>query len=191
MEILSSNLIFIIAGICVVIYLYVTYMTGGVPKQFRTPLHLFTKRKQVFRIEAETRGGLMFPDKRPGYVEIEAAVITKRSGRVWKSWGGQEAIEAGRKREVIYVVRENDPTPLTIGLGAAGGYQGQQIDNETFEDLSNLNQRAAASDAQIDGASKDLVASRMTIALIIGVTGAVLAWGGVFALTVIHGDPTV
>ena len=186
---MNTNIIFIIVGSVGILWFYFTFMRSSVPKRFMTPLYLFTRRFQVYRIEAENRGGLMLPDSGPGYVEQQGAAITRRWGRVWKLWSGPAAIEASRSRETIYIVRENDPTPLTISLGVKGQYQGAQVDNSTFKDLSNLNQREAAANASIEGSTRDANAAKWMIAVLIAVVGAVVAWIGVFAITFIYGEP--
>ncbi len=134
----------------------------------------------------------MLPDEigSPGYVERQSAAITRRSGRIWKAGKSEAARDASRSREKIYDVRENDPNPLTISLTAAEKYQGHQIENLEFKALSNLIQREAAANARIEGSTSDNVASKMMIATIIAVCGAVLAWGGFYALLVLYGEPT-
>ena len=121
----------------------------------------------------------------PGYVERQSAAITRRWGRVWK----RSNEDTNRRRERIYIVRENDPTPLTISLGKTEKYQGEQIDNDEFKSLSNLNQREAAANARMEGSSSDQIANKLMIATVIAVCGAVLAWGGFYALIMMHGDP--
>ncbi len=168
-------------------------MQSKVPAKFRTTLYLFTKRNQVYRIEAENHEGLMLPDEigSPGYIERQGAAITRRSGRIWKTGKSPAAIDANRSRERIYIVRENDPTPLTIALGAENNYQGEQIKILEFKALSNLIQREAAANARIEGSANDNVANKLMIATIIAVCGAIFAWVGFYALLVIYGDPKV
>lgn len=189
----QTIVIFVITSIVSVIWYYFTQVRSKVPSESRTTIYLFTKRNQVYRIEAENSSGIMFPDKKgsPGYVEQQAASITRRSGRLWGSGSTKSAIDAKRPRERIYVARENDPTPLTISLGAVGKYQGDQIDNKEFKALSNLNQREAAANARIEGSFEESIANKLLIATIISISGAVLAWGGVYALIVMNGEPTV
>ena len=131
----------------------------------------------------------MFPDSGPAYVEMQSAAIVTRSGRVWKSFTNDEAIESARKRDVIYVVRENDALPLTIGLGAEKGYQGDQISHDFFDDLSTLNQREASATATAEGSTNDNLQNKLMIALIIAIAGAVGSWSLVFGLSVIYGNP--
>lgn len=135
----------------------------------------------------------MLPDEigSPGYVERQGAAITRRSGRLWKAGKSESSRDAHRSRERIYIVRENDPTPLTISLTAKNNYQGEQIKNLEFKALSNLIQREAAANARIEGSTSDNAANKLMIATIIAVCGAVLAWGGFYALLVIYGDPKV
>ena len=191
MEGLSQYYIYILIGAAGVFWLYLSYIKSDVPKKFRTALYLFTKRGQVYRIDAEHSNGLLLPDKGPGYVEIQPAVLARRWGRVWKRADTPEATEAARKRETIYVVRENDPTPLTLRYGRDKGYQGKQVDNATFSDLSNLNQREAQANATLDGNSRDTAAARLMIAVIVAVIGAMAAWGGVFILAYLYGEKPI
>ena len=180
---------FVVMGI--IFWLYLTYIKSPANKQFRTPLYLFTKRRQVYRIDAENRGGLMLPDKGGGFVEVEGTALVRRWGRVWKLWASDSAIESARNREVIYVVRENDPTPMNMAYGVEHGYQGKQIEEARYKELSNLNQRQAASQAKMEGASRDAVVSRLMIGVVISIVIAGLAWGTFFVLTVLQGpiDP--
>jgi len=191
MEDLSQYYIYILGGAAGVFWLFLTYVKKDVPKTFKTALYLFTKRNQVYRIDAENSNALMLPEKGPGYVEIQPAVLSRRWGRVWKRSGSPEATEAARKRETIYVVRENDPTPLTLRYGADKGYQGKQVDNATFSDLSNLNQREAQANATLAGSARDTAASRLMIAVIVAVVGAMAAWGGVFILAYLYGEQPI
>lgn len=188
----SMTLIGLAISIPVCIYLYMTYFRSSgatVPKQFTTTLRLFTRRHKVHEVAVENRNGIMFPDSGPAYVEIQSAAIVSRSGRLWKSAESPEAVEAARKRDVIYITRENDPLPLTIGLGSDQGYQGEQISHDFFSDLSNLNQREASATATAEGSTHDSLQGKLMIALIIAVGGAVGAWALYFILTVINGDP--
>ncbi len=181
-------------GISLVVLAVWWYMKRGhksLPQSFVTPLYLFTRRNQVYRIEAENRGGLMLAVGQPGYVERQSASLTRRWGRVWKSSVTPAATDANRSRERIYVVRENDPTPLTISLGVEGEYQGDQIGNQEFKDLSNLNQREAAANARIEGSTRDAAANKLLIAVIIAVSGAVVMWGVVGAVMLIYGEISI
>ncbi len=178
------------APIC--IYIYMTYFREGgakVPKQFTTTLRLFTRRHKVHELKVVNSNGIMFPDNGPAYVEIQSAAIVTRSGRVWKSFKSQEAIEAARKRNVIYIVRENDPQPLNISLGSEKGYLGDPITHDAFDDLSTLNQREASATATAEGSTQDQLQNKLMIALIIATAGAVGSWALVFALSVIYGQP--
>jgi len=177
---------FVVMG--VILWLYLTYIKNDSQPQFRTALYLFTQRNQVYRINAENRNHLMLPETGPGYVEQTGTSLVRRFGRVWSVGESESAIEALRNREVVYVVRENDPTPLNITYGAENGYQGKQIDNVRFKELSNLNQRQAAAQAKIDGAGRDAVVSRLMIGVIISVVIAGLAWGTFFVATFIKGS---
>lgn len=176
---------FVVMG--VVFWLYLTYVKDPGTKQFRTPLYLFTKRRQVYRINAENRGGLMLPDVGGGFVEQEGTALIRRWGRVWKLWQSESAIEAARSREVIYVVRENDPTPMNIGYGVEHGYQGKQIEEARYKELSNLNQRQAAAQAKMEGAGRDVVVGRLMIGVIVSIVTAGVAWGAFFVLTFLQG----
>ena len=108
MEGLSQYYIYILIGAAGVFWIYLSYIKSDVPKKFRTPLYLFTKRGQVYRIDAENSNGLMLPDKGPGYVEIQPAVLARRWGRVWNSplnrrlplcsWLTRLRVRGGRKR---------------------------------------------------------------------------------------------
>jgi len=180
---------FVVLG--VIFWLYLTYVKDPGTKQFRTPLYLFTKRRQVYRINAENRGGLMLPDKGGGFVEQEGTALIRRWGRVWKIWPSETATESARSREVIYVVRENDPTPMNMSYGVEHGYQGKQIEEARYKELSNLNQRQAASQAKMEGAGRDVVVGRLMIGVIISIVIAGAAWATFFILTVIQGpiDP--
>lgn len=188
----QTLIIFAITTVIAGFWWYWTQIKSSVPKRFLTTLYLFTRRNQVYRIEAENRGGLMFPDKigSPSYVERQTAALTRRWGRVMNRSKTPAGTDNKRHRERIYIVRENDPTPLTVSLGIAGQYQGEQIKNSEFKDLSNLNQREAAASARIEGSSKDSVANKLMIAVVIAISGAVLAWGAVGVLIIIHGSPT-
>lgn len=180
---------FVVLG--VIWWIYLTYVKDPGPKQFRTPLYLFTKRRQVYRINAENRGGLMLPEKGGGFVEQEGTALIRRWGRVWKSWPSDTATEAARAREVIYIVRENDPTPMNMSYGVEHGYQGKQIEEARYKELSNLNQRQAAAQAKIEGAARDVVVGRFMIGVIVSIVIAGAAWATYFILTVIQGpvDP--
>lgn len=187
----QTLIIFAVTSAVSIVWYYWTQVRSKAPAESRTTLFLFTKRNQVYRVEAENSSGIMFPDKfgSPGYVEQQAASMTRRSGRLWGRSNTKSGIDAKRPRERIYVGRENDPTPLTISLGVADNYQGPQIDNTDFKALSNLNQREAAANARIEGSFEDSIANKLLIATIISISGAVLAWGGVYALIVINGEP--
>ncbi len=189
----DTLIIFGITGTISIVFYWWTQIYKPRSGENRTPLYLFTKRNQVYRIEAENSGGILFPDKigSPGYVERQTASITRRSGRLWKFSNSTAQNDANRSRERIYVTRENDPTPLTISLGAECFYQGPQIDNAEFKALSNLNQREAAANARMEGSFEDSIANKLLIATIIAVAGAVLAWGGVYALVVKYGVPVL
>jgi len=188
----SITLIGLAISLPVCIYLYMTYFRDGgakVPKQFTTTLRLFTRRHKVHELQVANRNGIMFPDHGPAYVEIQSAAIVTRSGRVWKSFKSPEAIEAARKRDVIYIVRENDPQPLTISLGSDKGYLGPAITHDAFADLSTLNQREASATATAEGSTQDQLQNKLMIALIIATAGAVGSWALFFALSVIYGEP--
>tara|TARA_R110000851_G_scaffold202997_4_gene354818 strand:- start:42 stop:665 length:624 start_codon:yes stop_codon:yes gene_type:complete len=180
---------FVVMG--VIFWLYLTYVKDPGTKQFRTPLYLFTKRRQVYRINAENRGGLMLPDKGGGFVETEGTALIRRWGRVWKIWTDLSGVESARAREVIYVVRENDPTPMNMSYGVENGYQGKQIEEARYKELSNLNQRQAAAQAKMEGAGRDAVVGRLMIGVIVSIVIAGAAWATFFVLTIIQGpiDP--
>jgi len=169
----------VLAGSALVFWIYLTYFREQGLEQFRTALYLFTKRNQVHRIVVENHNGLMLPESGPGYVERQQAAIVRRWGRVWVRSTDPRLLESARSRETVYVVRENDPTPLTIGYGAKSGYQGKQVESDEFDALSNLAQRDAAAQAKQAGNQRDLWQSRLTIAVIIAVVGAILSWAGV------------
>lgn len=187
---LSSQPFLITFGISIVvsIWIYTTYFRNKVPKSFATTLHLFTRQRKVYPVHVENRNGLMFPEVGPGFVEVNGTSILKRYGRVWKTCATDKEAEAGRSRSVIYVTRENDPTPFSVALGRVAGYQGEQVDHATFADLSNLNQREAAATATSEGSTKEAFVNKLMIALIIAVSAAVASWALYFVLTVIKGD---
>ncbi len=158
-----------------------------VPKEFTTDILLFTRRNQVYRQTVENRGGLMLPDNGPGFVENQRAVVVVRSGRVWRRFTSPAQVEATRGRSSIYVVRENDPTPLTLGAGWKAGYQPAQVDGDTLFDLEDLNTRAAGAKARQEGTSKDAFARLMGLAMVFAVIGTGLIWGGIIAVGLLKG----
>ncbi len=189
----DTLIIFAITGTISIIWYWWTQIHKGGSSQDKIPIYVFTKRHEADRIEAENSGGILFPDKNgsPSYVERQSSSITRRWGRLWKLSKTDAQNDANRSRERIYVGRTNDPTFLSIALGVEGNYQDEQINNAEFKALSNLNQREAAANARIEGSFEDSIANKLLIATIIAVAGAVLAWGGVYALVVKYGVPVL
>ena len=158
-----------------------------VPKDFTTDILLFTRRNHVFRQTVENKGGLMLPEHGPGFVEDQKAVVVVRQGRVWRRFPSAAQVEAARGRSSIYVVRENDPTPLTLGAGWKTGYQPAQVDGDTLFDLEDLNTRAAGAKARQEGTGKDAFQRLLALAAVFAVIFTGLIWGGIVAVGLLKG----
>jgi hypothetical protein len=161
---------------------------GKTPKEFRTEILLFTRRNEVYRQTVENRGGLMLPAIGPfGFVENQLSVIAARQGRIWRKYPSAAQVETARRRFTVYVVRENDPTPLTLGAGFHVGYQPSQVDTQTLSDLEDLNTRAAGAIARQEGSHKDAFQSRMALAAVFAVIGTAAIWGAIIAVGLLKG----
>lgn len=149
--------------------------SAAAPKKFKTPLFLFTRRRMIYELSAESRGNIMLPDRgNYGYVERVAAVIIYRYGRV-KRKQSPEISESTRKRKQIYVVRENDPAPLEIPR-AAQGYAGPPVSRSELMKAEDTNVKAASMLALSEGPPGDATARLVAIGLVISCVVAGLAW---------------
>ena len=162
------------AGIFLV---YKNYQGGSArsPRRFTTPLFLFTKRKEIFELKVQNRGNIMLPARGYGYVERQGSNLAYRFGRVTKQYFDPIITENSRKRQEIYIVRENDPAPLEIH-NFEGGYRGKTVPREELEKYENANLREATMIALAEGADKNISASRMSMAVIISISITGIIW---------------
>ena len=150
--------------------------SAAAPDTFTTKIFLITRRREIYEQMVENQNNIMLPKKGGyGYLERVNAVVIYRYGRVKKQYFDPLITENSRKREHAYIVRENDPAPLEI-RNKEKGYIGQPVTQQEFLDAKNSNHRTAHTKGFISGNATDLIARKMSTAVIMSVAVAGAAW---------------
>jgi len=182
----------IIIGSVAAVVLYLVWQRfgnagAGVPKSIETSVVLFTRRHSALVTEAANHGGLLLTKRAGGYAEMPNTDHQIRSGRVWKRWGTPEQTDAARSRRTVYLLREDDVSPLDLSAGVAAGYVGRRLTHEQFTGLKDLNARASATMGVKEGSARDHLGRMFGIVMVLAVGGGVLAWGALIVAGILTG----
>lgn len=187
-SLLSVQNIMIAGGAVVALFIFRQFGATNpkAPKKFQASLILFTV-SQVYRLIAENKGGLLVTESHGGYGETVGSAVLIRSGRVMIPPRSLEHANALRSRRMAYLVRLNDPTPLTPALGVGKQYMGTRFSHEDYRRLEDLNTRAGAAQAIAQGTFKDAALSKLGWALLIMGSFAGVSWLAIVIMAIASG----
>lgn len=147
---------------------------------------VFRKSGIIDRVQAEAKYGVAHL-RDGGYMIRPGGMVFNRSGRPWAKSKTLTHLAQLRNRSELLMVREGDPSPMDLSVGDLVGPVVTSGDTKAIENQSH---RLASVQAVIDGDPGDVMAQRLTLAVLFSVVAAIAAWGALFAVQIMQG-PTV